>query len=213
VLLSQERLVLDLWQRLRDYLRREAPAVLESLNPPTSERDINSAEAALGIELPEDLRASLLVHNGQHADVPLIPQEHGRRSEMIATWGELLPLEKIIDSSVREKGFIAAMAADPIMWHFEFHGPVRRDRRWKWIDFVDPGTGFRIALDLNPGPRGKAGQVISILGRPEAIWVLAPSYRIWFEQLVERFESGRYRFTKSEENSVVDVWNPDVEEE
>jgi cell wall assembly regulator SMI1 len=205
--------MLDLWQRLREYLQREAPTVLASLNPPASEREIVAAQAALGMELPADLRASLLVHNGQHVEIPLIPQEHGRRGEMMATWGELLPLEKIICTSVREMGFIADMAADPVSWHFEFHGPVRRDRAWKWIDVVDPGTGHRIAVDLNPAPSGAAGQVISVLGRPEAIWVLAPSYRVWFEQLVERFESGRYRFAEHNGLTAVDVWNPDVDEE
>jgi cell wall assembly regulator SMI1 len=205
-------MMLDRWQRLRDHVRREAPTLLASLNPPVSQRDIVAAEEALGADLPAELRESLLVHNGQRADAPLIPQEHGRRGEMLATWGELLPLEMIVRSSVRERGFIADMAGDPAMWPFEFHGPVRRDRAWKWIDVADPGTGHRIALDLNPAAGGAQGQVISILGRPEAIHVLAPSYRIWFERLVERYESGRYRFQAQEGRlTPVDVWNPDVD--
>src|SRR4051812_46871387 len=113
--------MIDLWQRLREHLRVHAPMVLESLNPPATRREINAAEKALGLQLPADLGASLLVHNGQGADCPLIPQEHNRRGEMMATWGELLPLQTIISSSLRETRFIAEMAADPVLWHFEFH--------------------------------------------------------------------------------------------
>jgi hypothetical protein len=123
--------------------------------------------------------------------------------------GELLPLERIVSSSLREKGFIADMGGNAD-W-FAYHGPVRRDGRWNWVTFLDPGTGHRVALDLNPAPRGTVGQVISILGRPEEMRVLAPTYLAWFEQLVERFESGRYRFADHDGFTAVDTWNPDVD--
>jgi hypothetical protein len=35
------------------------------------------------------------------------------------------------------------------------------------------------------------GQVLSIVHDPPSLFVLAPSYRAWFETLVERYESGQ----------------------
>ena len=97
------------------------------------------------------------------------------------------------------------------MDRYELRGPVRRDGKWDWIDFCAPGTADRLAVDLSPAPGGQVGQVLSVF-RDNEIVVLADDYRTWFEQLVERYEAGRY-FFKSEDGGLMpyDRWNADAE--
>jgi len=69
---------------------------------------------------------------------------------------------------------------------------VLRDNRAAWVVFVAPGSGDLLALDIAPQPGSRYGQVVAIDHDPARWIVLAPSYRAWFEELVTRYESGRY---------------------
>jgi cell wall assembly regulator SMI1 len=94
---------------------------------------------------------------------------------------------------------------------YELRGPVRRDGEWDWIDFCAPGTGHRLAVDLSPASEGSLGQVLSVF-REDEIIVLAGSYRAWFEQLVERYEVGRYFFREEDDGlRAYDRWSSDAE--
>lgn len=187
----------QLWQRLETYLRLQAPVVLHSLNPPVTEGQLSRAAAELGIALPAGLAASLRVHDGQTDGIPLVPAEYDeRRGERIATWGELLPLGRIVHATLREQEGLREWSSDRFDLFGECDGPVRRGGGWSWITIVDPGSGDRIGLDQNPPPDGRLGQVLSIVHDPGQLLLLAPSYRAWFEGLVERYESGRYAFER-----------------
>ncbi|MGP4102214.1 SMI1/KNR4 family protein [Nonomuraea sp. KM90] len=52
------------WRRTERWLARHAPATYKSLRPPATPQAIARAEAAMGAHLPDDLRASLLRHDG-----------------------------------------------------------------------------------------------------------------------------------------------------
>ncbi|WP_157253431.1 SMI1/KNR4 family protein [Nonomuraea typhae] len=52
------------WRRIERWLARKAPKTLRTLNPPADAREIARAERAIGQSFPDDLRASLLRHNG-----------------------------------------------------------------------------------------------------------------------------------------------------
>jgi cell wall assembly regulator SMI1 len=54
-----------LWGRLESWLKKNAPEVLDDLNPWASESEVLELETALGFNLPEDLKESLRIHNGQ----------------------------------------------------------------------------------------------------------------------------------------------------
>jgi cell wall assembly regulator SMI1 len=197
----------DLWRRLEAHLAQHAPGLLPTLNPPAAAAALRRAEAKLGVPLPVDLAASLRVHDGQVEGVPLVPAEYGgrrQRRRQIATWAELAPLDHIVRSTLQEREFMhdGAMADDAA--EYEFDGPVRRDGDWSWIVFADPGSGDRLGLDLRPAEGGQVGQVLSIVHDPSCLFVLAPSYRAWFEALVERYESGRYTIANQE------TWHPEA---
>lgn len=58
------RQVTDAWQRIETWLRVHAPASYASLKPGASQEEINSAERALGVRIPADLKALWALHDG-----------------------------------------------------------------------------------------------------------------------------------------------------
>src|SRR5687767_2048345 len=60
----------EIWSRIDSWLAANAPDVLRSLHSGASEDDIRQTEVSLGVELPEDVRASYRVHDGQSFEGP-----------------------------------------------------------------------------------------------------------------------------------------------
>ncbi|HJT30682.1 MAG TPA: SMI1/KNR4 family protein [Pirellulales bacterium] len=181
--------MIALWRRLENHLQQTFPAALRSLNPPATEEQLARAERMLGFALPEDIKQLLLVHDGQLQEtgrpphtVPLIP------STEAATWGEFAPLDLIVHSS---NSYNATDWSEQLE-HYEFDGPVCRDPALRMLVFVDAGSGDVLAMDLNPPPEGEYAQVVAINHDPPQLIVRSPSLRDWFEELVARYESGRY---------------------
>jgi cell wall assembly regulator SMI1 len=55
------------WRRIERWLAREAPVTHRRLRPPAHPAAIAAAEAAMGVRFPDDLRASLLRHDGSES--------------------------------------------------------------------------------------------------------------------------------------------------
>jgi cell wall assembly regulator SMI1 len=191
--------IAELWQRLEAHLGAHAPYALGSLNPAASEERLREAAKVLGGDLPPDLAESLRIHDGQPGTtgrpphpIPLVPALFDPlRRNYIATWGELAPLDLIIVSSRSRHGSGEVLPLESLGGG-ESDGHTLRDNRASWVVFVDPGSGDVLALDIAPPPGGRHGQVVAIDHDPARLVVLAPSYRAWFEELVTRYESGRY---------------------
>lgn len=56
------------WDRLHASLSVKAQNLLDALNPPATEQEIEAAERVLGTALPESCRAAYLVHDGCRND-------------------------------------------------------------------------------------------------------------------------------------------------
>ncbi|MFB9880101.1 SMI1/KNR4 family protein [Planobispora siamensis] len=52
------------WRRIEQWLKANAPKTHRTLSPPARARTIAIAESQMGLRFPDDLRASLLRHNG-----------------------------------------------------------------------------------------------------------------------------------------------------
>jgi cell wall assembly regulator SMI1 len=188
--------VTELWRRLEAHFAAHAPEVLAFLNPPASEDALRRAAEALDGDLPPDLVESLRVHDGQPSltgVIRLVPALFDPlRNDSVATWGELATIDHIVNSSLSRRAWDGEVLPLESLRGDEFDGPVLRDNSESWIVFVDSGSGDVLALDLAPTPGGQRGQVVAIDHDPPRLIVLAPSYRAWFEELVTRYESGRY---------------------
>ncbi|WP_327086098.1 hypothetical protein OIE66_27645 [Nonomuraea sp. NBC_01738] len=59
------------WRRIERWLRARAPKTYAALSTPGRSKTIAVAEAQMGLDFPDDLRASLLRHNGDGGSVVL----------------------------------------------------------------------------------------------------------------------------------------------
>lgn len=134
------------------------------LNPPATEEQVRAAEQALGYGLPEEMRASYLLHDGGY-----VPSS-GERPE----WGppiEILPLRRIVE--MRE-GLLECIDTwcdhqdgdedCGCEWNERNGHPVRQGNSWYagWLPVHDGGDSSYRAVDMVPLRGGRVGQVISV---------------------------------------------------
>jgi cell wall assembly regulator SMI1 len=184
----------DLWNRLERWLEQNVPDILPTLNPGASMQEIEAIQNILGMKLPDDYVASCLIHNGQNQESPgLVPS--GMQGSM---GGALMALGVRDDSSFHTVfGEWTMMKQiydnDPYIPEGGRLGKAVKDRWWipSWIPITSDGGGDYNCLDLDPGEHGIWGQVITFIHDVyDERGVQAPSFRVWFEQLVEGLEQG-----------------------
>jgi len=173
--------VTEAWSRVEAGLRRVLPASLQQLNSPATIAAIDAAEAALGVPLPPDFRASLCIHNGTDAG-PALPSPAPSP----------VPLECLYDTNLiiertrmwRNGGERDPNWDDPQVWAYmvdqgmlSVHGPV--------LPMIgSPGTvvvgdmngDVWWLLDVDPAPGGLPGQVVRVDVECASWDVLAPSW-------------------------------------
>ncbi|MGQ7889177.1 SMI1/KNR4 family protein [Paenibacillus sp. WC2504] len=166
-----------LWERLENWLKDHAPEILDDLNPGASESEILALETNLGFKLPDDLKESLSIYNGQSgkskwlvAGWELLSTK--RILEEWEVWKDLYDSESFIDYDVEPQGGIANVWWQPA-----------------WIPLTYNGCGDHHCLDLAPANRGKNGQIISMWHDSDERKVLAEGFKQWFGYLVQTFES------------------------
>ena len=180
-----------LWERIEVRLKVQAPRVFASLQAGVSEEELRGAEAALGVALPDDVRASFRRHNGQ-----AIP--HGRYSSgpsFIDTW-ELLPLDRLLEEwatwkFLLDRGEVSGITSEP-------DGPIRDD--WwhqRWIPVVHDAGGNNLCIDLAPAPGGEDGQIITMWHDDADRAVVAPSFRAWLAQFADALDRNEYAFVEA----------------
>lgn len=171
----------DLWNRIDSWLEANAPSLLSQLQPGATEAAIQKAEAFLGVEFPEDVKASYRIHNGQSGG-----------SNLIYAW-ELLSLERTLEEwQVWQELFAQG--------EFEFsesqpRGPIRT-YWWNpfWIPLTDNGAGDHHCLDLDPAPGGEVGQIIAVWHNYPDRYVIANSFQTWLEKFADDLQAGKYIF-------------------
>jgi cell wall assembly regulator SMI1 len=65
----------EIWDMIEGWLALNTPWIQASLAPGATQDEIQTAEASLGLALPEDVRQSYRLHNGQKAFDPLSEQK------------------------------------------------------------------------------------------------------------------------------------------
>lgn len=58
--------IAECWRRIDEHLSRESPKSLDTLSPGATYEQIAELEGALRRRLPDDVKASLRIHNGQN---------------------------------------------------------------------------------------------------------------------------------------------------
>lgn len=176
---SVQRDVPAIWARIEAWLERRAPSVLAGLAGPADKLAVEQAERELGMALPDDLRASLAIHDGEARDVGLVRGMTLNGLEtMMYDWRAM---EKLRVSGIfGDAGAVRTQAGlRPGHWH---RG---------WLPIASTGDGDSWSLDLDPGAGGRVGQVFYFdheLG-PRA--VAFPSFTAWLDALLVEMEAGK----------------------
>jgi cell wall assembly regulator SMI1 len=176
-----------LFDRIHVWLAANAPLVLDSLRPGASEEAIRTAEAEMGVTLPDDVKAAYRIHDGQGtAEDSPISWPPG----FLYGW-EWYSVEGIVDQWRSMKDFVEGGSGIPAEWRKEPTGPVRDD--WyhlAWIPLTGNMSGDYHCSDLAPAPGGDVGQIIPWWHNDVSCPILTRTFTEWLERFADQLEAG-----------------------
>ncbi|WP_175844770.1 SMI1/KNR4 family protein [Burkholderia arboris] len=157
----------DAWKRIEHAIAVHPASLPGGLNGPADELAIAELQTALGATLPDDLIASLRLHDGQVDPDAVFAESDALLSaqEIVAQWSIW---QKLVSS-----GDFDGMSSEP-------DTGIRDD--WynlKWLPFTHDGSGNHLCIDLDPAAGGVAGQVIRVWHDDELRERVASSYAEW----------------------------------
>ncbi|AFZ68338.1 SMI1/KNR4 family protein [Deinococcus peraridilitoris] len=171
----------QLWHVLIEAIERIVPGTHLRLNGPASEHDLVQLEERIGFPLPADVRAIYKVNNGEADD--LVPG--------VIFNLKFLPIREVLRlihgfQELRESGICE-------------EGDVPDDRRLRigfpsvtLVPFLDDTTGNQIGYDVNPGPLGRAGQIVVFGADYEEVDIPCTSITECLTVLIEQIQNGNY---------------------
>lgn len=188
------------WKKIDRWAEKNYPELWDQLGEGCTQNDINELEHELDMSLPQDVRESLSIHDGQ---------ERGGRPTGIIFSCMLLDCEEIVQEwknwkIVKEEYLNGAKAKsytakglsngassssqsqpgnrfwrEELLDRQESQPPKAIQKAYahpSWISLARDWGGNNIAIDLAPGPMGKWGQVI-LFGRDyDCKYVIARSW-------------------------------------
>lgn len=181
--LSARLAALDAW------LAIHAPETHGALNAGASDDELDAFERRTGFSLPADFRTLYRWHDGQAESMDateagvfglaFIPLSDVQAEWDV--WNDMLTDDSRINETMpgqtsRPAGHIREQYITP-----------------GWVPFTKDFGGNSVGIDLDPGPLGTPGQVITF-GRDEKDkYVLAASLADFIDEYVRRLEQGRVR--------------------
>jgi cell wall assembly regulator SMI1 len=174
------------WQRIDAWLAAHAPTLAGRLHPPATPAAIARAETRLGVGLPEELRASLEVHDGQQPG-----------GEVLGEWA-LLTCAEIAYLGVDNRTLLAG--ARPPEQAALVEGSGVRPAWWHpgWIPLVANGGGDLLVVDVDPAEGGQVGQIVLFLHDMERRDVVAPSLAAWLDGFADALDADRFEVIDGE---------------
>ncbi|KAG9318208.1 hypothetical protein JVU11DRAFT_288 [Chiua virens] len=183
------------WNRIKIWLAREYPELGDTLNYGILPQDLAQIEMQFGFALPQVVRESYLVVDGQEAE------SSAGCSEGLFFGLSLLPLEDVLEEwrFWREVDDDPATGANPRLRELMQSIPdswIRKEYSQRgWIPLVVDKAGNYIGVDLNPGEGGSVGQVI-VFGRDFDTKVVLwrgdgpGGWARWLSSFADELESG-----------------------
>lgn len=175
----------ETWKRINNWLAANFPQLQGDINSGADPEELNSLESQLLVNLPEDLKQSYLIHDGQK----------GYLSPMIGEW-QILSIKGILKEwNLMKELFDAGKLnaeSNPI-------GSVK-SVWWniKWIPICSNGAGDLICVDLDPAPGGEVGQIITFWHMDATREVLSNNFQSWFDKYADDLENSKYRVEDDE---------------
>jgi cell wall assembly regulator SMI1 len=204
----------NIWNRFEAMLAKHAAALLGALRPPASMAQIHSVEAAVECELPDDVRAAYMRHNGSISAEQL-------RSNASVLFGSLCwwaSLEEVVthhrswleclDDALQNTERVYVLPPCEPFWDDLKIRPGWYDKQR--IPVGVSNTMNSVFVDMNPAPKGTIGQLLADTGMGEPV-LIAEGFNHFLEMLIERVERGVLVFREgwmwADINEPVYDWN------
>ena len=195
--------VADSWARIEAWLGRHLPAVKASLRPGVSPADLAAFEQAVGRPLPEDVRESYPIHDGQrpipgvwsggvvfgNAVCPLLDSADSMTSKsVLSEWRHWVEIYEDFKKTPRDLALVQRdCSSTPVeAIHCDYANPG-------WIPlYSEEGYSASFGVDLDPGPNGVDGQVINFGRDDRKKYVLAWSWKQFLHEVAAELEAGNF---------------------
>lgn len=183
------------WARIQSWLHKQYPELGDTLNYGIPPQDLSEAELAFGFGLPQAVRDSYLMVDGQEAE------SSSACAEGLFFGLKLLPMEEVVEEwrFWRDVDDDPSTGANPqlrLLMQSVPPGWVRREYSQRgWIPLVSDKGGNYLGIDMNPDDGGAVGQVI-IFGRDFDTKVVlwrgdgTSGWAKWLASFAEDLESG-----------------------
>ena len=174
----------EIVSRLEAWYAKNTPAKL-ALRPGATDRAIEAAEKAMKTKFPPDFREWLRLHDGQGEDATIDWAPGCTRlaplSAMVAQWKD--------ERDMGDDEHVGELQEGGRIQNILFHSkriPIAGTKYW---------DGDKSYLDFVPGPKGKAGQLITLVTECDFV-VLGETMTEFLERYVALLESGVLAFSK-----------------
>jgi cell wall assembly regulator SMI1 len=173
------------WGRIEAWLAQNAPPLAAALRPGAGDQLIATAEARMGITLPDAVREAYRVHNGG-AFLSFVEDE-------------MLPLEQMASTRAMMNDIGWGSASLPNVG--VSLGPVA-PMWWNpgWLPFV--GRGNMLCIDLDPAAGGTRGQIVEFMKGSDRRTVVFPSIAAWLDHWATALERDTYYFDHDSEELI-----------
>ena len=175
--MSQVERVNAAWDRIEKWFSEKAPDM--ELGAGAGAADITALETHIGVALPEELKASLMRHNGV---------ENWTKGELLST-GRIKNEWDWRSGLAEDEGYGERPGEDN-----EFIKNCWFDNSWIPIDADGGGNGA--CLDLNPGPKGTVGQILDLDHESGPSGPLFSDFAAYLEKAAEELEGGKFRMNE-----------------
>lgn len=187
-----------LWDRIETWLEANAPDIANALEAGVTEEEIQQTEEAMGLMLPEDVKASYHKHNGFYSGSFLMGQAifydlaglSGGAQKWKDFWADLLAREPRIPKHL-------SGPLQPVWWHPS------------WLTLTGDGAGDHWCIDLAPAPGGQVGQIISFSHEIGPTQVIATSFHELLATFADQLEADHYVAAGLNLTKPENIWKPE----
>lgn len=133
------------WSYITKWYKEHAPKIFTNLKTGANQKSITKLIDAIGIKMPKDFIASLMIYDGE---IDFHDYKYLSTTQIIETW-------EMMNKLLKDNAF-------PSQLHDNKKIEQIQDSWWheKWIPFAKDGGGNLMCIDLAPTPSGTNGQII-----------------------------------------------------
>ncbi|KAK5993469.1 Glucan synthesis regulatory protein [Cladobotryum mycophilum] len=189
------------WRRIDAWAEENYPELFDQLCEGATNNDLNDVEHQLDCSLPQDVRDSMMVHDGQ--------ERGGNPTGII--FGSICRGKGIYSFQIsrgKQRGFLFQAATIFVLvvertgrmetespCQAGLHPPNTVQKAYAhagWIPLVRDWGGNNLAVDLAPGPAGRYGQIIMFGRDYDTKYVVARSWSAFLALVADDLNSGKW---------------------